>query len=262
MNVRSLLALAILVLAAACQTASPSRLETMPRHGEWVEVRSGDRTVHTWVVYPERSDRAPSIIVIHENRGLNDWARTVADRLAEVGYIALAPDYLSGAAPNGGGTSAFASEDAAREAIGRLSPAQVIADTGAVASYAKALPAANGKLSVAGFCWGGARAWDAANAIDGLEATYVFYGTGPSEAAAVQGIDAPVYGFYGGNDARVNATIPKSEELMRAAGKRFDPVIYEAAGHAFMRLGEAPDGEPANRKAFADAWARWKSLLR
>jgi carboxymethylenebutenolidase len=260
---RATLFLGLTLLALGCsQATTTSRLETSPRHDEWADVKSGTRTVRTYVVYPQRSDRGPAIVIIHENRGLTDWVRTVADRLAEQGYIALAPDLLSGMAPNGGGTKDFATEDAAREAIGRLQRDNVLDDLRAVVAYAKSIPSANGRISVGGFCWGGGKTWDAANNIAGLSAAYVFYGTGPQDAGGVAHIEGPVYGFYGGNDARVNATIPKSEELMRAAGKSFEPVIYEGAGHAFMRLGEAADADAANRKAQADAWARWTQLLR
>lgn len=234
----------------------------MPRHDEWVELKHDGRTVRAYVVYPERSDRGPAIVVIHENRGLNDWARTVGDRLAEQGYIAIAPDLLSGAAPNGGGTKDFASEDAAREAIGGLQRPQVIADLRAAVDYAKKIPSANGQVAIGGFCWGGSQTWNAANEIPGLFGAYVFYGTGPQDPAGVANIQAPVFGFYGGADARVNATIPKTEELMKAAGKRFEPVIYEGAGHAFMRAGEAADASEPNRKAFEEGWKRWLAVLK
>ncbi|HEX8695239.1 MAG TPA: dienelactone hydrolase family protein [Longimicrobium sp.] len=251
-----------LLFCAACQRPQPaSRLETTPRHDEWVEVRSGDRVVHTYVVYPEVSRRAMAVVLIHENRGLTDWVRTVADRLAEEGYIAVAPDLLSGMAPGGGRTSGFPTQDAAREAIGRLPREQVSGDLRAVVEYARSIPAATGQVAVAGFCWGGARTWEIANEAN-LAAAYVFYGTGPRDAAGVAGISEPVYGFYGGNDARVNATIPASAELMRAAGKRFEPVTYDSAGHAFMRSGETPEGSAADRKARDEAWARWLRLLR
>ena len=251
-------------LLAACQTTTPTpapgnaRLESTPRHDEWVDIG----TVRTYVVYPQVSNRAPAIVVIHENRGLTDWVRTVADRLAEQGYIALAPDLLSGTAPNGGNTKDFPTEDAAREAISKLDRAKVIENLRGVVEYARAIPAANGKVSVGGFCWGGSRTWDVANNVDGITAAYPFYGGGPQEAAGVAGIEAPVYGFYGGADARVNATIPKTEELMRAAGKTFEPVIYDGAGHAFMRLGELPDATPENKQAHDEAWKRWSALLK
>jgi carboxymethylenebutenolidase len=252
-----------LALAAACQHSQPaSRLDSTPRHDEWVEVRQGGRTIHTYVVYPQTSRKAMAVVLIHENRGLTDWVRATADRLAEEGYIAVAPDLLSGAAPGGGRTSDFASEDAARQAIGALPREQVAADLRAVVDYARAIPAASGTVSVAGFCWGGARTWEIANAGAGIASAFVFYGTGPAEARGVAGITAPVHGFYGGDDARVNATIPTSAELMRAAGKRFDPVTYEGAGHAYMRSGEMSDATPANRAARDQSWQRWLRLLR
>lgn len=252
---------AVLSLAVVAPQSAATRLEDSPRHQEWVEVKHGERTVHAYVVYPEVKHKALAVVVIHENRGLTDWVRSVADQLAEAGYIAVAPDLLSGTAPGGGKTSDFASGDAAREAIGKLPPDQVTADLNAVADYVGKLPASNGKVAVAGFCWGGAQTFRFATNREKLVAAFVFYGTGPSDAAAVARIQAPVYGFYGGSDARVNATIPTSEELMKAAGKSYEPVIYDGAGHGFMRAGEEPNASAENKKARDDAWARWKSLL-
>ena len=255
---------AALLFTAACNHVVPAanqRLETTPRHDEWVTIDSAGRPLHAYVVYPQSSTKSGAVVVIHENRGLTDWVRTVADRLAEEGYIAIAPDMLSGSAPGGGRTKDFPSEDAAREAISKLPPQQVAADLAASASYVRALPSANGKLAVAGFCWGGARTWEAANTIDGLTAAFPFYGTGPSTDAGVTGIEAPVYGFYGGADERVNATIETSRALMEKHGKRFEPVIYTGAGHAFMRLGEMPDASEANRTAHDEGWRRLLALL-
>jgi carboxymethylenebutenolidase len=256
----------LLLLTAACatqptQTTPANRLETTPRHDEWVTVTSAGRPLHAYVVYPQSSGKAAAVMVIHENRGLTDWVRTVADRLAERGYIAIAPDLLSGSAPNGGRTSDFATSDAAREAISKLPREQVLADLASTANYVRTLPAANGKLAVMGFCWGGARTWDAANTIDNIAIAMPFYGTGPTTDEGVAGIEAPVYGFYGGDDARVNATIETSKALMDKHGKTFEPVIYPGAGHAFMRLGE--EGEPSqeNRTARDEAWVRLLTLL-
>lgn len=258
---RTLAVFAVLLFIAGCNHV-PSRLESTPRHDEWVTIPSAGRTLHAYVVYPQSSKKSGAVVVIHENRGLTDWVRTVADKLAENGYIAIAPDMLSGSAPGGGRTKDFPSEDAAREAISKLSREQFLADLAASASYVRALPSANGKLAVGGFCWGGSRAWDAANTVDGLTASFVFYGSGPSTDAGVTGIEAPVYGFYGGADERVNATIEGSRALMEKHGKKFEPVIYEGAGHAFMRLGELPDASDANRKAYDEAWKRWLNLLK
>jgi carboxymethylenebutenolidase len=249
--------LTLLTLPAAGQ----STLENTPRHDEWVAVAQGKRKVHTYVVYPEVDHDAMAVVLIHENRGLTDWVRSVADRLAGEGYIALAPDLLSGMAPGGGRTRDFESGDAARQALGELDPAQVLEDLRAVIEYARAIPAADGKVAVAGFCWGGARAWNVANGVKGLAATFVFYGTGPQEAEAVANIDAPVYGFYAGNDQRVNATIPKTEELMKAAGRGFEHWSWEGSGHAFMRAGETDDASEANKAAAKGAMVRWLELL-
>ena len=259
------LALHLLFLAAACAPATTTRqnrLETTPRHDEWVTIESAGRPLHAYVVYPQSSRKSGAVVVIHENRGLTDWVRTVADRLAERGYLAIAPDLLSGSAPNGGRTSDFPTSDAAREAISKLPRAQVLADLAATANYVRTLPSANGKLAVAGFCWGGSRTWDAANTIDRVAVAFPFYGTGPSTDEGVTGIEAPVYGFYGGDDARVNATIEPTKALMQKHGKTFEPVIYEGAGHAFMRLGEESETSDANRRARDEAWVRWLTLLR
>jgi carboxymethylenebutenolidase len=246
---------------AAAQDWAKARLEKSPRHGEWVKVKSGDREVTSFVVYPEVKDKATAVVVIHEIFGLTDWVRSVADQLAEHGYIAIAPDLLSGAGPKGGGTDSFKGEEV-RKAIMSLKPDQVTADLNAAADYVAKLPACNGKLAVAGFCWGGGQAFRFATNNKAIKAAFVFYGTGPDKAEDVARIGAPVYGFYGGNDARVNATISKSEELMTKARRTYEPVTYEGAGHGFMRAGEAPDASPANKKARDEAWKRWTDLLK
>ena len=256
----------VAVLAAACasdpapQTVD-QRLEQSPRHHEWVAISQGDRTVHAFLVFPESKAPATAVVVIHENRGLTDWVRAIADDLAAAGYIAIAPDLLSGLGPDGGKTSDFPDGDAAREAIYQLPPDQVTADLHAVADYVAQLPAANGKVAVAGFCWGGSQSFRFATNRSDLGAAYVFYGTGPDDAEAVARINCPVEGFYGGADARVGATVPITAELMEGADKRYQPVTYDGAGHGFMRAGEAPDASEANRKARTMAWERWLGLL-
>ncbi len=247
---------------ASAQDFAKARLEKSPRHQEWVAIKQGERTVHAFLVFPEVKNKVPAIVVIHENRGLTDWVRSVADQVAEAGYIAIAPDLLSGMAPQGGKTSDFPDGDAAREAISNLPPEQVTADLNAVADYAAKLPAANGKIAVAGFCWGGRQSFRLATNRPDLSSAFVFYGNGPDHKEDVARIKCPVYGFYGGNDARVNATIPPTAELMKAAGKKFEPVTYEGAGHGFLRAGEEPEASPENKKAREEAWKRWKELLR
>ena len=228
---------------------------------EWVKVTHDGRTVQCYVAYPEVKTKATAVLVIHEIFGLTDWVRGVTDQLAEAGYIAIAPDLLSGTAPGGGGTAELGSGDAVRKAISGLPAEQVTADLKAALSYVAVLPAANGKVAVAGFCWGGTQTFRFATEDARVAAAFAFYGTGPDRAEAIARIRAPVFGFYGGNDARVNATIAGSTALMNEARKRYEPVVYEGAGHGFMRAGEAPDASEANRKGRDEAWKRLRQLL-
>ncbi|HJQ25312.1 MAG TPA: dienelactone hydrolase family protein [Blastocatellia bacterium] len=254
-----------LTVSMMVQDWAKQKLDKSPRHQEWVDVKQGSRTVHAFIVYPEVKKKATAVVVIHEIFGLSDWVRSVADQLAAAGYIAIAPDLLSGMGPQGGGSSEFTDRSAVTQAVQKLSPDQVTADLNAVADYVSKLPAANGKVAVAGFCWGGSQTFRFATNRPKLAAAFVFYGTGPDSADAIARVNAPVYGFYGGNDARVTATVPKSTDLMKAANKKYDPVTYEGAGHGFMRSGEDPTAtdanKAANQKAHDEAWARWKSLL-
>ncbi len=256
------LALLLAAVPASAQDWAKARLEKSPRHQEWVKVKQGTREVQSFIVYPEVKDKAPAIVLIHEIFGLSDWVRSVADQLAEAGCIAIAPDLLSGMAPGGGGTSEFSGQDAVVKAFSSLPPDQVTADLNAAVDYASKLPACNGDVAVAGFCWGGGQSFRYATHNPAIKAAFVFYGTGPDDEAAIARIHCPVYGFYGGNDARVGATVPQSVELMKKAGKTYEPVTYEGAGHGFMRAGEAPDASEGNKKARDEAWVRWKKLLK
>lgn len=260
---KKLLALLVLPAAVACgqSAAVTSRLAHSPRHREWVTVKSGNREVSCFITYPEVSGRAPAVLVIHEIFGLSDWARSVTDQLAEHGYIAIAPDLLSGAGPNGGGTAEFAGVDAVVKAISKLPPDQITADLNAAAAYVAALPSCNGNVAVAGFCWGGGQAFRYATNNPRLKAAFVFYGPGPTDPGDLARISCPVYGFYAGNDARVSSTVPRTSELMRAADKTYEPVVYDGAGHGFMRAGEDDKPSPANRQAMTAGWQRWLDLL-
>jgi carboxymethylenebutenolidase len=250
-----LLALILFTQSVYAQDWAKERLVKSPRHGEWVDFKSGDRTIKAFVVYPERKDKAPVVLVIHEIFGLTDWVRGVCDQLAESGVIAIAPDLLSG--------QTFPDSDGARKAISALPKEQVQADLDATSNYALTkIPAASGSLGICGFCWGGGWAFDYATMNSKLKASYSFYGTAIDDPEKVKKIPCPVYGFYAEKDERVNATIPKAEEAMKAAGKKYEPVIYKGAGHGFMRDGESPTGTAENKKARDDAWARWKTLLK
>jgi carboxymethylenebutenolidase len=259
-----LLTLALLLpLAAAplhAQDWAKARLDASPRHHEYVNLQHGGRTVQAFVVYPEVKTKAPVIVLIHEIFGLSDWAKEMADELAGQGFIVVAPDLLTGFGPNGGGTDAFPSTgDDRTKAVSGLDAAVVNADLDAAADYAKKIPAGNGKIAVAGFCWGGGKSFAFAAHRKDLSAAFVFYGPGPSDVTT---ITAPVYGFYAGNDARIGATIPATTDAMKAAGKKYDPVTYDGAGHGFMRAGEAPDASPANKAAREQGFTRLVTLVK
>ena len=251
--------LLLLPLGVQAQEWAKARLDKSPRHHEYVSLKGGGRTIQAFVVYPEVRQKAPVVILIHEIFGLTDWAKEMADEIAASGYIVVAPDMLSGHGPNGGGSSEFPDQDAAVKAVSALNPDEVNADLDAAADYAKKIPSANGKLAVAGFCWGGGKSFAFATHRHDLSAAFVFYGPPPSDPAA---ITAPVYGFYAGNDARISATVPATTAAMKTAHKTYEPVIYDGAGHGFMRAGEAPDANPANKKAREEGFSRLIQLLR
>ena len=228
-------------------------IEKSPRHGEWAEVKVAghDTPVKLWVVYPERKDKAPVVMVISEIFGLSDWIRAVADQLAKDGFIAVAPDFISGKGPNGGGTESVASRDGVVALIRAVTPDDQVAVLNATREFALKIPAANGKIATVGFCWGGGASFNYATAQPALDAAAVFYGTSPA-AEKLAAIKAPVMGFYGGNDARVNATIDPAVAEMKKLGKPYTPHIYEGAGHGFLRQQTGQDG--ANMKASEQAW--------
>jgi carboxymethylenebutenolidase len=256
---------ALSAAAAAAQAALPpveadakARLASSPRHGEWVKIDSGGGdTVDAWVVYPERPDRAPVVLVVHEIFGLSDWIRAVADQIAAEGFIAVAPDFLSGKGPGGAGTAGMDGETARRLNSG-LDPAEVFRRLDAASRYATSLPAATSRFGVIGFCWGGGISFGYATAQPGLSAAVVFYGVSPA-APSLSKVRAPVLGLYGGSDARVDATIPPAEAELKRLGRSFEKGIYEGAGHAFMRLQDGQNG--ANLKAAQAAWPRAMAFL-
>ncbi len=278
------LALATTPAATSAQAWAKAALDKSPRHGEYVTIpEAGGRKLQAWVVYPQVSQKAPVVVMIHEIFGLSDWAREMADQVAAEGYIVVEPDLLSelgppSAAPASaqmpqsssgapyvpvkpGGTAAFPDQDAVVKAVSALPDAQILADMNAAADYGKSLPASNGELNVVGFCWGGGKSFLFATNRRDLSAAFVFYGT-PPQATLMKRITAPVYGFYAGNDARVTATVPQTIIDMKAAGKAYKPVIYPGAGHGFMRAGEAPDANAANAAAQKKGFRRLIRLLR
>jgi carboxymethylenebutenolidase len=283
-------------VSCCAQDWAKAMLAKSPRHGEFVTIpEASGRKLQVWVVYPQVKTKAPVVVMIHEIFGLSDWAEEMADELAGAGYIVVEPDLLSGLGPAAagaaapvatpgsamdhapmqmgqggagapyvsaqpGGTSAFPDRNAVVRAVSSLPDAQVLADLDAVADYGKKLPSADGKLYVAGFCWGGGKSFLFATHRSDLSAAFVFYGP-PPPADAMKNITAPVYGFYAGNDARISATIPQAQADMKAAGKTYEPVTYDGAGHGFMRGGEAPDADAADSAARAQGFRRLVTLL-
>ena len=247
--------------AAVAQDWAKANLEKSPRHREWVTLKHDGRSLQAYVVYPEVKQKAMVVVLIHEIFGLSDWAKEMADELAGAGYIVVAPDLLSGKGPNGGGSSEFTSQEATVKAVSALDADTVTADLDAAADYGKKLPSANGKLAVAGFCWGGGKTFLFATHRKDLSGAFVFYGPPPPDVST---ITAPVYGFYAGNDARISSTVPDTVAAMKAAGKKYDPVVYDGAGHGFMRAGEdpSPATTPENKKARKEGFARLTKLLK
>ena len=346
MNRQTVKQSATLLFAAFCASASApamqaqqwakDKLAQSPRHGEYITIAEpGGRKLQAWVVYPEIKGKAPVVVMIHEIFGLSDWAREMADELAQAGYIVVEPDLLSGFGPvstaaslspaqpgeaaeqrlfqlsaavsantgcdpmdcapgqvpplqrvamqtsqpstdhmsmqagapgtayvpaTPGGTAAFPDQGAVIKAVSALPDPQVLNDLNAAADYGKHLPAASGKLFVAGFCWGGGKSFLFATQRRDLSAAFVFYGP-PPPTDLLKNIEAPVYGFYGGLDSRITATVEQTKMDMKAAGKTYEPVIYEGAGHGFMRAGEAPDANAANSAARQAAFRRMVSQM-
>ena len=235
-----------------------ARLKASPRHAEWATIKTSPTdSVVAWVVYPERRDKAPVVVVIHEIFGLSNWVRGVADQLAADGFIAIAPDLLT--MKRSGDLTSEWSGDSARAAIRNLKSEDVQRDLDAVARYGMALPAATQKYGVVGYCWGGSTAFAHAVHAADLDAAVVYYGGSPS-SAQLASIRAPVLGLYGSDDARVNATIPAADSTMKALGKPYEPVIYAGAGHGFLRDQTGKEG--ANMDATKQAWMRTIAFFR
>lgn len=246
---------------ASAQEFAVKQLNESPRHHEWVKVQSGEnRIVHSFVAYPEQKENALAVIVIHENSGLTDWVRSFTDQLAAEGFLAIAPDLLSSFDDQRGQTNDFDSSDDAKNAIYGLDQQQVTNDLKAVQEYITSVPSANGKIAVIGFCWGGAQSFKYAANGKELAGAFVFYGS-PPEPALIAGISTPVYGFYGENDQRINATIQETKKQMEENNKLYEYKIYPGAGHAFMRHGDDPAASEENKSARNQSWIRLNQLL-
>lgn len=258
------------VAAAATAPALPpgeedakARLESSPRHGEYVDIPYNDTTkLRTWIVYPERKDKAGVVLLIHEIFGLSDWLRGVADQLAADGFVAVAPDLISGLGPGGGGTESVTSRDSVVALVRRLTPDESAARLAAVRKWIATIPAANGKVATMGFCWGGGRSFAAAATSPPLNAAVVYYGVAP-DSLTLPNVVAPVQGHYGGDDARVNATIEPAKKALAKKKTKYEAFLYDGAGHGFLRQQTGANSrEGANLKAAQQAWPRSLTFLR
>ena len=240
-------------------------LKESSRHGEWIDIKMPDGTkLNSFVVFPERPDKAGVVLVIHDIRGMSDWARALGDQLAQDGFVAIVPDFLSGKGENGGGTASLGA--GVGQAIRALTDADVAARLDAAMAYGKTLPASNGKTAVIGFCWGGTRSFGYAIAQPLLNGAVVYYGSVPGSNAdgvpeeSLAKVKAPVVGFYGGNDPNIVPTVAPTVAAMKKLGKSYEPHIYDGAGHGF--LGSQAGANGANLKAAEQAWPLTLAFLR
>jgi carboxymethylenebutenolidase len=235
------------------------RVERRP-HREYVTLTHDARAIQALVVVPKLRGKASVVVLVHEVYGLTEWAREMADELANEGFIVIAPDFLSGNGPHGGGFDDFPSVGDRVSAVQNLDSNVVVEDLDAAVDFGKKLPNANGKIAVVGFSWGGWKSFAFATHRKDLSAIFVFYGTGPDDVAT---ITAPVYGFYGGADGAVSGSVPATADEMKAAGKFYEPVTYSGADHGFMRVaGEFVNTNHDNKTARDEAYARLVRLLR
>jgi len=239
--------------------AAKEQLAKSPRHGEWVDVKlASGAPINSFVVYPERSSKAPVVIVVHDIGGMSDWIRGIGDQLAKEGFIAIVPDLLSGKGPNGGGTASLG--DQVGQTIRTLTPDELKTRLDALMAYGKALPSSNGKTGTIGFCWGGGTVFNYALNQPAVAATASYYGPMPNEPAAYEKAKTPILGLYGGNDQRVNANIPVAEAALKAHGVSYTPLVFEGAGHGFLRNQSGQDG--GNLKAVQQAWPKTLDFFR
>jgi carboxymethylenebutenolidase len=229
-------------------------LKSSPRKSEWVDIKGSNGTpIKSFVVYPDRRDKAPVVIVVMEIFGLSDWIRGVTDQLAKEGFIAIAPDFLSGMGPNKGGSAELGSQGST-QAIGALTLDDRMRIMNDVRTYALTIPSANGKLGTVGFCWGGGTTFAYALAQPALNASVSYYGPMPADPTAYVNAKVPVLGLYGANDNRVNANIELAKTEMGKAKAAYEPHIFEGAGHGFLRQQAGNANAPGNMKATEQAW--------
>ena len=232
---------------------------TTPRRNEWIDVPVPGTSVkvHTWVVYPDGTQPAGTVLVLHGASGITDWIRSVADQLAKEGFIALAIDLSSGLGPNGGNFDAFRFMDDRMRATQKLTRDDVMGRIKAVRDFATKMPRSNGKTGSIGFCGGGTNSFTLATDVAAHNASVVYYG-GPPPAASLANTVAPVLGFYGEDDARIFTTVEPTRAAMKKLGKAYEAHTYPHATHSFLWMQDLGN----NFGATADAWPRTIAFFR
>lgn len=272
-----------LKLPPSAQTAA-ARLAASPRHGEWVKfaVEPGSKdTVMAWIVYPLNNPKAPVVVVVHEIFGLSTWIRGVADQVAAEGFIAIAPDFLSRVRPGGPSTEEFPAQQAT-QLIGQINSTERNAIISAAANFAMVQPSAQQRYAVIGYCWGGQTTFFHVinNGVKGFSGGVAYYGApymsqgqrATATAAAVPGtyivdslkkINKPVILLNG--DARISASMPALDSLMKSLHKDYVGTDYKGAAHGFLRLQADTGNNPAaaaNLEATKDAWPKTVAFLK
>jgi carboxymethylenebutenolidase len=232
---------------------------TTPRKNEWIDVPMPGTNVkiHTWVVYPDGTQPAGTVLVLHGASGISDWIRSVADQLAKEGFIALAIDMSSGLGPNGGNFDSFRFMDDLMRATQKLPRNDVMARIKAVRDFAAKMPRSNGRTGSIGFCGGGTNSFTLATDVPAHNASVVYYG-GPPPMASLEKTTAPVIGFYGEDDARIFSTVEPTRAAMTKLGKAYEAHTYPHATHSFLWMQDLGN----NFQATADSWPRTIAFFR
>jgi len=259
------------------QNWAKDKIKQSPLRHEWVTIRSGDRKLKAILVYPEKRRDGTIVLIAHEVFGMSDSTINTAMQIAKMGYVTIAPDFLSGHASIGGGSASFKPR-AHSDLSAELDDDAVDSDFNSWIHYAIEMPQSNGKIAIVGLSWGGGASfrYTAGPHVDpSLKATFVFYDVSPP--VTTQGIfhnakspgvfpvhrfATPVFGFYASNDNRVMRTLQFTKDAMENAGNRYEPIVYQDADHGFMRLGNDPENtNPANRGAIKASLTRLSQEL-
>jgi len=260
----------------ASNNAAATRLSASPRHGEWIKVpfEAGSKdTIMAWIVYPATARKAPVVVIVHDITGLSTWARSVADQAAAEGFVAVTPDFTS--RPRGAPSSVELPRDSAGKLMQMVNSGERNRIIGAVATFAMALPQAERRYGVIGYCWGGGTVFMHVvnGGVSGFAGGVAYYGlpymdgTTPIRDSLAK-IKVPVMLFNGSKDARIGAAMPAVDSLMKALGKSYVGTNYEGAVHGFMRSQDDPKAtrdpveETANLTATKDAWPRTIDFLK